>query len=87
MALSVLLGGLTSVVPNTYLALRFTRALKRGSGLGALVLGEVGKFLLTASMFILVFVLVRDLNYLQFFIAFAALQLTHFLALHHFKAG
>lgn len=86
MALSAFLGGLSSFVPNAYFALKFSRALDRGAGIGALVAGELGKLLLTTSIFVLVFLLVKDINYLLFFVAFALQLLIHILALYYIKA-
>ncbi len=61
---SALLGGLTCVIPNAFLALRLV-VPRRDPGAGGLVraayIGELGKLALTVLMFSLVFTLVRPL--------------------------
>ena len=72
-AYSVLLGGLISIVPNSYLAslaYRFTGARAASDVAGSLYRGEVGKFVLTAVMFALVFVMVKPLSAPALFAAF-----------------
>jgi len=72
-AYSVLLGGLISIVPNGYLAslaYRFTGARAASDVAGSLYRGEVGKFVLTAVMFALVFVMVKPLSAPALFAAF-----------------
>ena len=63
-AYSALLGGLTCVIPNAFLALRLV-VPRRDSGPGALLraayIGEIGKLALTVLMFTIVFTLVRPL--------------------------
>ena len=78
---SALLGGLTCVLPNAFLALRLT-APRRDTGAGALVraayIGELGKLALTIIMFIMVFTLVRPLAAGALFAGFIAGQLATF---------
>lgn len=80
-AYSALLGGLTCVVPNAFLALRLA-VPRRDPGAGALVraayIGELGKLALTVLMFGLVFSLVRPLAALPLFAGFIAAQLVTF---------
>jgi ATP synthase protein I len=75
---SALLGSLTCVVPNAFLALRLV-VPRRDSGAQALIraayIGELGKLALTVLMFSLVFVLVRPLAAAPLFIGFIAAQL------------
>jgi len=75
---SALLGSLTCVIPNAFLALRLT-APRRDPGARALVraayIGELGKLGLTVLMFSIVFVLVRPLNVAALFAGFIAAQL------------
>jgi ATP synthase protein I len=75
---SALLGGLTCVIPNAFLALRLI-ASRRDAGAGALVraayIGELGKLALTVLMFGAVFVLVQPLEAWPLFAAFIAAQL------------
>jgi ATP synthase protein I len=75
---SALLGSLTCVIPNAFLALRLI-APRRGPGAQALVraayIGELGKLGLTVLMFSIVFVLVRPLNVAALFAGFIAAQL------------
>jgi ATP synthase protein I len=80
-AWSVLLGGLTCVIPNSFLALRLVLP-RRDPGAGALVraayIGEIGKLALTVLMFSLVFTLVRPLAAGPLFTGFIAAQLVTF---------
>jgi ATP synthase protein I len=75
---SALLGGLISVVPNAFLALRLA-VPRRDPGAHALVraayIGEFGKLALTVLLFSLVFTLVRPLSAAALFVAFIATQL------------
>jgi ATP synthase protein I len=78
---SALLGGLTCVIPNAFLALRLV-VPRRDPGAGALVraayIGELGKLALTVLMFGTVFTLVRPLAAGALFIGFIAGQLVIF---------
>jgi ATP synthase protein I len=78
---SALLGGLTCVLPNAFLALRLA-VPRRDPGAGALVqaayIGELGKLALTVLMFSMVFTLVRPLAALPLFVGFIAAQLVTF---------
>ena len=78
---SALLGGLTCVVPNAFLALRLA-VPRDGSGsrplLNAAYSGEVGKLALTIIMFTLIFTLVRPLAAGALFAGFIAGQLALF---------
>ena len=75
---SALLGSLTCVIPNAFLALRLI-APRRDPGAGALLraayIGELGKLGLTVLMFSIVFVLVRPLSAAALFAGFIAAQL------------
>ena len=78
---SVLLGGLTCVIPNAFLALRLSLP-RRDPGAGALVraayVGELGKLALTVLLFSVVFILVRPLDVACLFAGFIAAQLVTF---------
>lgn len=78
---SALLGGLTCVVPNAFLALRLAMP-RRDQGAGALVraayIGELGKLALTVLMFSAVFLLVRPLAAGALFTGFIGAQLATF---------
>ena len=78
---SALLGSLTCVIPNGFLALRLV-APRRDPGARALIraayIGELGKLGLTVVMFSLVFVLVRPLSAAALFAGFIAAQLVTF---------
>ncbi len=78
---SALLGGLTCVIPNAFLALRLV-VPRRDPGAGGLVraayIGELGKLALTVLMFSLVFTLVRPLAAGPLFAGFIAAQLVTF---------
>ena len=80
-AYSALLGGLTCVIPNAFLALRLV-VPRRDTGPGGLVraayIGELGKLALTVLMFSLVFTLVRPLAAGALFAGFIAGQLVTF---------
>ena len=75
---SALLGSLTCVIPNGFLALRLV-ASRREPGARALMraayIGELGKLGLTVLMFSIVFVLVRPLSAAALFAGFIAAQL------------
>ena len=81
---SALLGSLTCVIPNGFLALRLV-APRRDPGARALIraayIGELGKLGLTVLMFSIVFVLVRPLNVAALFAGFIAAQLMTFAGL------
>ena len=78
---SALLGGLTCVIPNAFLALRLV-VPRRDPGAGALIraayVGETGKLALTVIMFTLAFTLVRPLAAGALFTGFVAAQLATF---------
>lgn len=78
---SALLGGLTCVLPNTFLALRLV-VPRRDPGAGALVgaayVGELGKLALTVIMFTLIFTLLRPIAAGALFTGFIAAQLATF---------
>jgi ATP synthase protein I len=82
-ALSTLLGGLAAVGPNAFLAARMfaphaddAKAVMRSAWLG-----EIGKLLLTALLFGLIFALVRPLSAPAVFAGFVAAQTVVFGAL------
>ena len=85
---SALLGVLTCVIPNAFLALRLA-VPRRDPGARSLIraayLGELGKLAITVLMFSIVFVLVRPLNAAALFAGFVVTQLMAFagLALRH----
>ena len=78
---SALLGGLTCVIPNAFLALRLV-VPRREPGASGLVraayIGELGKLALTVLMFSLVFTLVRPLAAVPLFTGFIAAMLVTF---------
>ena len=78
---SALLGSLTCVVPNAFLALRLM-VPRRDPGAPALIqaawIGEIGKLALTVLFFTLVFTLVRPLSAAALFAGFVASQLVAF---------
>ena len=81
---SALLGSLTCVIPNAFLALRLV-VPRRDPGARALIqaayIGELGKLALTVLMFSSVFVLVRPLSVAALFAGFIAAQLMTFAGL------
>jgi ATP synthase protein I len=78
---SALLGGLTAVIPNGFLALRLTLP-RRNRGAAGLVraayVGELGKVTLTAIMFGAIFIGVRPLAAGALFTGFVGAQLATF---------
>ena len=78
---SALLGSLTCVIPNAFLALRLV-APRQDPGARALIraayFGELGKLGLTVLMFSAVFVLVQPLSPAALFAGFIAAQLVTF---------
>ena len=81
---SALLGSLTCVLPNAFLALRLA-VPRRDPGAKALIqaawLGELGKLGLTVLMFSVVFLLVKPLSVAALFAGFIATQLMTFAGL------
>ena len=78
---SALLGGMTCLIPNAFLALRLV-VPRRDPGAGSLIraayIGELGKLALTVLMFSLVFTLVRPLAAGALFAGFVGAQLVTF---------
>ena len=78
---SALLGSLTCVIPNAFLATRIVLA-RRDPGARALIraayTGELGKLALTVLMFSIVFVVIRPLAAGPLFAGFIAAQLVTF---------
>ncbi len=75
---SALLGSLTCVIPNSFLALRL--ALPRSASgtrplMRAVWIGELGKLALTVLMFSVVFALVRPISVMALFVGFIGAQL------------
>ncbi len=81
---SAMLGSLTCVIPNAFLALRLV-APRRDSGARGLIraawIGELGKLALTVLFFSLVFTLVEPLSAAALFAGFIATQLVTFSGL------
>ena len=79
---SALLGSLTAVIPNAFLALRLA-VPRRDRGAKSLIraayIGELGKLALTVVMFIIIFTLVRPLAAAPLFVGFIATQLVTFV--------
>ena len=77
---SILLGGLTSMLPSAFMAWHMTRStVNLESAFKSLVYGEIGKLALTAMIFIAVFVFVEPLNILFFFSSLVLSMLCHVL--------
>ena len=77
-AYSIALGGLVCSVPSGFMAWRLDRQIASpGLALKYLVTGEMGKLMITAMMFVAVFVWVRPLDITIFFAALVlAMSLT-----------
>ncbi len=70
---SAWLGGAICVIPNIYLAMRMMSAQPSGDAgrmLRATWFGEIGKLLMTAALFTVVFVVVKPLNPLALIVGF-----------------
>lgn len=82
-AVSALLGGLTAVIPNGFLAARLLapRDDSAAATLRSAWLGEVGKVVLTALLFGVIFAVLRPISPLAVFGGFIAAQLVVFGAL------
>jgi len=83
-ATSALLGGAAAVVPNGFLAARLlqpSRDESAGAMMRAAWFGEIGKVLLTALLFGVIFGFVRPIQPLAVFAGFIAAQLVVFGAL------
>lgn len=79
---SVLLGGLVSVIPNSYFArqaFRYRGARSAHYIARAFYLGEAGKFAMTAAAFGLVFSKVDSLQPMAFILAFLGMTLSHLI--------
>ena len=87
---SALLGSLTCVIPNAFLATRIVLA-RRDRGARDLIraawVGEMGKLALTVLMFSIVFVTVRPLAAGSLFAGFIAAQLVTFASFLLREAG
>ena len=81
---SALLGSLTCVIPNAFLALRLA-VPRRDPGARDLIraayIGELGKLAITVLMFSIVFAAVRPLSVAALFAGFIAAQLMTFAGL------
>ena len=75
-AISAVMAGVTCVLPGCYTLMVSMRPVIKGDpGLSQALRGEVGKIVLTAALFALVFVFVKPLNVWVFFGTFVGLQL------------
>ena len=79
LALSVLLGGLISALPNSYFALhafKYSGARNADKIVKGFIRGELGKIVITVVLFALSFALISSLNELALILGFIA---THFV--------
>ena len=79
LALSVLLGGLISALPNSYFALhafKYSGARNAEKIVRGFIRGELGKIVITVVLFALSFGLISNLNELALILGFIA---THFV--------
>ena len=75
---SILLGGLSSMLPSAFMAWHLTRPTSApGKAFRRLVYGEIGKFAMTAIIFIAVFAFVKPLDVLFFFSSLVISMLFH----------
>ncbi len=82
LAYSSLLGGMVCSFPNLYFAWRMFRHMGAASKevVRSFYRAEAMKFGLTVVLFALVFILVRPLNPISFFLTYAVVQSVHWLA-------
>ena len=81
---SALLGSLTCVIPNAFLALRLALPRQDAGGkalMRAAWIGELGKLALTVLIFSVVFAYVRPISVMALFAGFIAAQLMTFAGL------
>lgn len=79
-----LLGGLIVLIPNSYLALKTFRYFGAQSAVAitlALWTGEIGKYILTAVLFVLVFLTIKPLDIMVLFTSYFLVLLTSSLGL------
>jgi ATP synthase protein I len=72
-ACSILVGGLIQIGPQAWFArqaYKYTGSSQVGQVVRAMYLGETGKILLTAALFTVSFILLRQLNFLTVFSSF-----------------
>lgn len=84
-AYSVLLGGMVSILPNTYLgamAFRHSGARAAQEVATSLYRGEVGKFVLTAVFFACIFVFIKPLSVGALFTTFIAMMVLNWFLVH-----
>ena len=74
--MSALLGGLVCVIPSGYVLMVSIRPGGDG-GLGQVLKGQAGKYVLSLLLFALVFAFVKPLNLVAFFGTFVGLQLMY----------
>ena len=82
-ARSAWLGGLACALPNAYFiwrAFRHQGALNMAKVVNDLYQGAVWKFIMTALMFVVIFKMGWQLNYLALFVGFITVQLGHMLS-------
>jgi len=78
-AYSIALGGMVASAPGAFLAWRMNYDVGSGQALRALVMGQVGKLGISVVMFASVFIWVRPLNVVMFFVALALIMLMNIL--------
>ncbi|MFT4711536.1 MAG: F0F1-type ATP synthase assembly protein I [Candidatus Azotimanducaceae bacterium] len=75
---SVLLGGVTSMLPSAFMAWHMSRStVNTGAAFKSLIYGEIGKLALTAFLFIVVFVFIKPLDVLFFFSSLVLSMMCH----------
>ncbi len=75
---SILLGGLSSMLPSAFMAWHLTRpASSPGKAFRKLVYGEIGKLVMTAVIFTAVFIFIKPIDILLFFSSLVVSMLCH----------
>ena len=70
---SALLGGMITLIPNIYFALKAFRYFGAQSSVAIILslwTGEAGKFVLTAALFILVFLAIKSIDVVALFVSY-----------------
>ena len=81
-ALSWFIGGTISIVPNSYLAFKLVsrRSADPNRVLGMMYAGEIGKIVITATLFAIIFATQAWVQPLALFLGYTAALLAHWLS-------
>ena len=83
-AYSAISGGLICLIPGLIAAMRMTMKIGQDNdGLATVVMGELGKLVLTIALFLVAFAFIEPLDAMSFFGTFVTLQLAYIAAPLH----